>query len=635
MILERINGPGDLKGLAPEQLEVLAGEVRDLIVDTVSKTGGHLASSLGAVELAVALHATFDSPNDKIIWDVGHQAYAHKILTGRRDRFHTLRQSGGISGFLKRDESAHDIFGAGHSSTSVSAALGLATARDLAGESYDVVAVIGDGAMSAGMAFEAVNHAGHLKRDLIVILNDNEMSISQNVGALAGYLSRLRLDPGLGRLRDEVRAFVRQFPLIGRQAFEAAEYLESHLAYFLVPGALFEVLGFTYLGPFDGHDIGKLMAILKKARKSHGPRLIHVLTKKGHGYIPAEQDATRFHGTVPFDIETGESQPTGGGATYTDVFGSALLDLASRDQRIVAVTAAMCSGTGLDEFARKFPERFFDVGIAEQHAVTFAAAMALGGRRPVVAIYSTFIQRAYDQVIHDLCLQNLPVVLALDRAGSVGADGATHQGLFDISFLRAIPNLVIMAPADGNELRNMLYTALNLQGPTAIRYPRERVAGLEVDPRYVFIEPGRGRIIQEGDDLAILALGSMVNIAREAGEELAARGVRTTVADLRFIKPLDENLILSCARRCHNLITIEDNVAAGGVGTSVMELLQEHELEGVRIRTIGFPDCFVEHGTIAQTRAGYGLSVEGILTAAARLGMAGPRRTWVKKLMRV
>jgi len=634
MILERINEPGDLKGLSMEQLEQLAAEVRDLIVRTVSQTGGHLASSLGTVELTVALHAVFDSPGDKIIWDVGHQAYAHKILTGRRDRFPSLRQFGGISGFLKRDESMHDIFGAGHSSTSVSAALGLATARDLAGESHEVIAVIGDGAISAGMAFEAMNHAGHLRRDMIVILNDNEMSISQNVGALAGYLSRLRLDPGLARLRDEVRTFVRQFPLIGRQAFEAAEYLESHLAYFLVPGALFEVLGFTYLGPFDGHDIEKLMAIFKRTRKVRGPRLIHVLTQKGHGYVPAEQDATRFHGALPFDISTGESQQSAAKVTYTDVFGSTLVELAARDQRVVAITAAMCNGTGLDQFSRTYPDRFFDVGIAEQHAVTFGAAMALGGRRPVVAIYSTFLQRAYDQIIHDVCLQNLPLVLAIDRAGCVGADGATHQGVFDISFLRAVPNLVIMAPADENELRHMLYTALRLEGPVAIRYPRDRILGLPPAREYVFLEPGQGRILQEGDDLAILAVGSMVSVAREAGKELARRGVKATVADMRYIKPLDEKLVVSCAQRSHNLITIEENVAAGGMGSAVMELLQAREVEGVRIHCLGFPDQFVEHGSIAQTRAMHGLSVEGILAAAARLGMCAPRRGWVKKLMR-
>ncbi|MFH0802596.1 MAG: 1-deoxy-D-xylulose-5-phosphate synthase [bacterium] len=616
-ILEGISGPSDLKPLIFPQLNQLAEEVRELIIETISSTGGHLSSSLGAVDLAIALHAVFDSPNDKMIWDVGHQAYAHKILTGRREAFRTIRQYGGISGFPKRRESPHDAFDTGHSSTSISAALGLAKARDLTGGKEKIIAVMGDGALTAGMAYEGLNNAGHLGADLIVVLNDNEMSIARNVGAMAAYLSRLRMDPRFNKMRMDLSSLIRNIPKIGEKMFKAARNIETHLAYLILPGVIFETLGFTYLGPFDGHNIELLCQTFKKARDLKGPRIIHILTKKGKGYSFAEDDSTRFHGTIPFDVETGEGDDGTGKSipSYTQVFGQTLEELAAGDPKIVAVTAAMPDGTGLSDFSRKFPDRFFDVGIAEQHAVTFAAGLAAGGLRPVVALYSTFLQRAYDQVIHDVAMQNLPVVFAVDRGGLVGEDGETHHGVFDLSFLRIVPNLVIMAPKNENEFRRMLKTALVNPGPSVVRYSRGKCVGVPLDEVLEVLPIGRGEIMREGADVAIIAIGNMVYPSLLAAENLSSAGIDAAVIDARFIKPLDGELIEEVARRCRRIVTVEENVLAGGFGSAVGELLCSRGLGGALLRSIGLPDRFIEHGSSSLLREKAGLTGESISRA--------------------
>ncbi len=616
-ILETIKSPADLRTLSLPQMEKLAGEIRGLLIHTVSQTGGHLAPNLGVVELTIALHRVFDSPRDRIVWDVGHQAYVHKILTGRRQRFATLRQLGGISGFPKREESEHDAFGVGHSSTSISAALGIVLARDINKEKHKVVAVIGDGSLTGGQAYEALNYAGHLERDLTVILNDNEMSIDRNVGAMSEYLSKLRTDPAYYRMKRDVEYLLKRIPAIGERVASTVERLKDGLKYLVVPGMLFEELGFTYIGPIDGHNLAALIDVLQKSKPMAGPVLIHVITRKGKGYGPAESNADKFHGVGPFRVESGEIVKNGNKPSYTAVFGDAMIAVAEQDPDVIAITAAMPEGTGLKQFAARFPGRFFDVGIAEPNAVTMAAGLAAAGKKPVVAIYSTFLQRAYDQVIHDVCLQRLPVVFAIDRAGIVGEDGPTHQGVFDCSYLRSIPGLTIMAPKDENELRHMLYTAINLDGPAAIRYPRGCGLGADTGEQLRAIEIGRGEELRAGKDVALLAAGVMADPCLAASDLLARNGIRAGVVNARFIKPLDENLIRRLARDVGVIVTVEDNALAGGFGSAVLEYVNAANLNWVKIFRIGLPDKFIEHGTRPQLLARYGLTGEGIAAVVA------------------
>lgn len=618
--LEKIHEPKDLRALDMAELKGLAQEIRQEMIDVVSKNGGHLAPNLGVVELTLALHRTFDSPRDKIIWDVGHQTYVHKLLTGRLDQFKTLRQYHGLSGFPKRTESPHDCFETGHSSTSISAAIGFSKARDVLSENYHVVAVIGDGAMTGGMAFEALNHAGHSKTNLIVVLNDNEMSISPNVGAMSSYLNRLRTDPRYDKRKADVEYLLKRIPGIGSKVAKAAEKAKDSLKYLLVPGLLFEELGFTYLGPIDGHDQALVEQVLEQAKHKKGPVLVHVLTHKGKGYGPAEENPDVFHGVGPFEPETGKIIKQPAPPTYTSVFGDTLCALAKEDPTIVAITAAMPSGTGLNAFAEQFPERFFDVGIAEQHAVTFASGLAFGGLKPVVAIYSTFYQRAYDQVLHDVCLPKSNVVLAIDRAGIVGDDGPTHHGVFDISFFRIIPNLTFMAPKDENELRHLLYTALRLDGPVAIRYPRSVGQGVALDEPFKEIPVGKAEVLRDGRDVTLIGVGPMVYTCLLAAQELRHRGVDAAVVNLRYISPLDRDLILHYARLTKHLITIEDHVLSGGMGSAILELLEEEGLSSVAVERLGYSG-FVDQGSIPQLHKAHGLSVKGILQAAERLGL--------------
>lgn len=623
-ILERINTPCDLRPLSLDDMDTLAEEIRELIVRTVSETGGHLAPSLGVVELCLALHRAFQAPNDRIIWDVGHQCYTHKIITGRRDQFGTLRRYEGLSGFPSRLESIYDIFGTGHSSTSISAALGMAVARDLRGDERSVVAVIGDGAMTAGMAFEALNHAGHLHKRLVVVLNDNEMSIAKNVGALSGYLSRLRTDPMYSRGKEEFETLMRRIPAIGPRVLRWGERVKDSLKYLVVPGMLFEELGFTYLGPVDGHNIAAMVNVFNQARTADGPVLVHVLTRKGKGYAPAEANPDRFHGVGPFQIETGKTQKRAR-VSYTEVFGRTVMRLAQDDERIVAITGAMTTGTGLVEYSRRYPDRFFDVGIAEQHAVTLAAGLAVEGMRPVVAIYSTFLQRAFDQVVHDVCLQKLPVVFALDRSGLVGDDGPTHQGIYDLSYLRMIPNIVIAAPKDENELQHLLKTAVDHGGPMAVRYPRGTGTGCPLDQELKDIPVGKGEVVRDGDDVTLLAIGNMVQVALEASEILNEKGINAAVINARFVKPLDIDLITSYAKRTRIVITLEENTTCGGFGSAVLELLSAKEIDGVRVRMIGIPDIFVEHGKPSILRENYGLTTDTVVETVIRERRRAPK----------
>lgn len=613
--LDKINQPQDIKKLSPSQLIELAGEIRGLLVHTVAQTGGHLAPNLGVVELTLAIHKVFDSPVDKIVWDVGHQAYVHKILTGRRERFATLRQFGGISGFPKRNESEHDVFGTGHSSTSISAALGLALARDMSGSKHHVLAVIGDGSLTGGEAYEALNHAGDLGTNLVVILNDNEMSIAKNVGAMSEYLSKMRTAPTYTKVKHDIEFLLRRIPAIGESVAKTAERFKDSVRYLLVPGMLFEELGFTYIGPLDGHNIEVLTDFLNKAKNMQGPVLIHTLTCKGKGYAPAECNADKYHGVAPFCVETGEVIKNGNKPSYTKVFGDTLIKLAEKNNDIVAITAAMPEGTGLQNFAAKFPGRFFDVGIAEPHAVTMAAAMASQGKRPVVAVYSTFGQRAYDQILHDVCLQKLPVVLALDRAGIVGEDGPTHHGVFDYSYLRHIPNIVIMAPKDEDELRHMLYTALSVDVPTVIRYPRGSGLGIALRENLTKLELGKAEQLTHGKDVVFMAAGTMVEPCLKAGKILAERGISAGVVNTRFVKPLDEQIIRRLARDVGVIVTVEDNVLAGGFGSAVLENINAQNLNWVKLLRLGLPDKFVEHGSRAQLLEKYGLNSEGIAAA--------------------
>jgi 1-deoxy-D-xylulose-5-phosphate synthase len=616
MLLETIHYPADLKKLPIEKLSALAEEIRSFLLTTVSETGGHLGSNLGAVELTLALHYCFTTPQDKIIWDVGHQAYTHKILTGRRDVFATQRQYKGISGFPKRSESEHDAFGVGHASTSISAGLGMAVADALNHHTNNVIAVIGDGSLTGGIAFEGLNQAGHLKKNLIVVLNDNEMSISKNVGAFSAFVSRKMTTRHFRELKREMKELLTSIPAIGKDILKFARRAENSLKSFLTPGALFEALGFDYIGPIDGHDLPRLIEVFSNASEADVPQLIHVMTTKGKGYSPAEKTPDKFHGVGAFDLSTGKAPAKVAARSYTEVFGRTLVELAQEDPALVAITAAMPDGTGLNYFAEALPERFFDVGIAEQHGVCFAAGLAADGLKPVVAIYSTFMQRAYDQVFHDICLQNLPVVIAMDRAGLVGDDGPTHHGVFDISFLRHLPGLTFMAPKDENELRHMLKTALSLNKPVALRYPRGAGYGVALDEAIKILPVGKGELLREGTALTIVAIGATVMPALKAAEQLAQQGIQSAVVNARFIKPLDSELILSQARSTGAIITVEENVLQGGFGSAVLELLYDNDLGHVRIKRLGLPDRFIEHGSQAQLRNDVGIDTEGIVAAA-------------------
>jgi len=620
-LLKRINSPADLKRLPEESLGQLAGEIREAIIATVSSTGGHLASNLGVVELTIALHYIFDSPQDKIIWDVGHQSYTHKLLTGRRKEFHTLRQYGGISGFPRQSEGPFDLFNVGHSGTSISAALGMAEAQKHKKENKSIVAVIGDGSVNTGIAFEGLNQTGDLKSKLIVILNDNEMSISPNVGALASYLSRIITGKAYNRLYTEMMGFLNTIPNVGPTLSRVLKQAEESFKGFIVPGLLFEELGFKYVGPIQGHNLRHLIENLRNIRNlKRRPILLHVITKKGKGYPPAEKDPEAFHGIGPFDRKTGKCHKSKTPLlNYTDVFSEALIKLAREDDRIMAITAGMTTGTGLTKFRELFPERFYDVGIAEQHAVTFASGLAAGGFRPVVAIYSTFLQRAYDQIFHDVCLQNEPVVFAIDRGGIVGEDGPTHHGLFDLSYLRHLPNLVIMSPKDENELRHMLNTALKLEMPTAIRYPRGKVAGVEIDEAMNTIPLGKAEVLCQGSDLAIFAIGNTVLPALSAADLLKKKGIGVTVVNSRFIKPLDDELICALARKIGAIVTVEENVLAGGFGSAILETLEQNCIERTKVKRIGVPDTFVEHGPQKILREKYCLDETGIFQTVLHL----------------
>ena len=607
-LLNAINSPDDLRHLERKQLPQLANELRQFLIESVSKTGGHLSSNLGTVELSVALHYVFNTPHDKLVWDVGHQTYTHKILTGRREAMKTLRMAGGISGFPKRNESSYDAFGTGHSSTSISAALGMAVAAKLAGSDSRSVAIIGDGAMTGGMAFEALNNAGAMNTNLLVVLNDNDMSISSPVGALNNYLAKLMSGGFYTAMRRGSEKVLKGMPPV----LEFAKRAEEHVKGMVTPGTLFEEFGFNYIGPIDGHDLDVLVTTLNNIRHLEGPQFLHVVTQKGKGYVHAEEDSVLYHGVGKFDPLNGIAPKAESKPSYTQIFGDWLCDMAEQDERLVGITPAMCEGSGMAAFTQKFPERYFDVGIAEQHALTFAAGLACEGMKPVVAIYSTFLQRAYDQLIHDIAIQNLPVMLAIDRGGLVGADGATHAGCFDLSFLRCIPNMTLMAPADENECRQMLTTAFHLDTPSAVRYPRGCGPGVAPDKILKVLPIGKGEIRRVGKKVAILAFGSMLTPSLVAAQQLNA-----SVANMRFVKPLDEELILQLAREHSLLVTVEENTVQGGAGSAVAEFLQ---LQGVTVRLLhlGLPDAFLEHGDAAQMLADYGLDATGITASIRR-----------------
>jgi 1-deoxy-D-xylulose-5-phosphate synthase len=618
-LLDRIDNPADLKRLAKPELEQLAAEIRQELVTTVSANGGHLASNLGVVELTIALHRVFDSPRDKLIWDVGHQSYVHKLLTGRRQQFTSLRQYGGLSGFTCRSESEHDPFGAGHASTSISAALGMAIARDLAGDDYHVVAVIGDGAITGGMAFEAINQVGHLGSRICVVLNDNGMSISPTVGGIAKLLNRVRLDYRYRWAEAESKRVLDILPL-GKKLWQFGQWLTRGFKGLIMPTVLWEELGLTYIGPVDGHDINALEIALAQARDYSRPTFVHVITTKGKGYQPAEGDAVYFHGVAA------EGKNDGTAPSYSEVFAQTVLRLARENPKLVAVTPAMPEGNCLSIVGAEFPQRVFDVGICEQHAVTFAAGLAAQGFRPVVAIYSTFLQRAFDQLIHDVCLQDLPVTFAIDRSGIVGDDGKTHQGTFDISYLMLIPNLIIAAPKDENELQHLLYTAVQSKHPMAIRYPRGSGVGVKLDAELRQIPIGKGEILRQGKDVAILAIGTTVAPALEAARALADKGIEATVVNARFAKPLDAELITDLAGRIKRLVTVEENALSGGFGNGIIDLLQQSGISEIRVKTIGIPDEFVEHGSQSRLRANYGLDAEGIARQVLELFSKQPTR---------
>ena len=618
-ILEKIDNPSDLKQLQRSELPRLAAEIRQKIVEVVSKTGGHLASSLGAVELAIAIHYVFDVPTDKLVWDVGHQAYAHKLLTGRQERFHTLRQFGGLCGFTRMSESPYDSFSTGHSSTSISASLGMACGKALKGEKSKVIAVIGDGSMTAGLAYEALNQAGDLKKDLIVILNENDMSISKNVGALSSFLSRKFSGKKLQELRKELGEFLKSLPRFGDDIYQFAKRSEESFKTFVTPGMLFEAFNFEYFGPINGHNLDHLIDILNNIKYLNEPVLLHTTTRKGQGYPPAEKNPTYFHGVGCFEVRTGQCiNNTTVAPTYTEMFGNTMLELAEKNENILAVTAAMPEGTGLVKFSERFPDRFFDVGIAEQHGVTFAAGLATEGYRPVVAIYSTFLQRAYDQILHDVCLESLPVVFAMDRGGIVGEDGATHHGLFDLCYLRSLPNMVIMAPKDENELRNMLYTAISRNGPSAIRYPRGIGMEVELDKEPDILPIGKAEVLTEGSDILILAIGKSVCDCLEAEKQLRKKGIFSTVVNCRFVKPVDVALFTELALKIPRIITVEENMRQGGFGSAVLECLSDEDIK-CHIKRIGIEDVFVEHGPQKLLRQKYHVDGTAIIKAAESL----------------
>ncbi|HEX2120078.1 MAG TPA: 1-deoxy-D-xylulose-5-phosphate synthase [Thermoanaerobaculia bacterium] len=624
-LLDSIETPRDLRTLDRKQLPQVAQEIRDTIIDVVSRKGGHFGGNLGIVELTLALHYVFDTPRDQIVFDTGHQTYPHKLITGRRGRFDTIRQHNGISGFCKREESEYDVFNAGHASTSISAALGIAKARDFRKEDYRVVAVIGDGALSGGLAFEGLNQAGHLKSRLIIILNDNDMSISTNVGAISGYLNQIIKGKRYVQLKDLAKGVMDRIPLIGGKLHDFASEMEELLKHMVVPGTLFEELGFKYLGPYDGHDLETLLNVLGENKDYPGPLLVHVLTKKGKGYTPAEDKPIWSHGVNPFDIPTGEvrKSDTPQPPTYTAVFADALIELAKNDPKIVAVTAAMPEGTGLDKFAKHFPDRMFDVGIAEEHAVTFCGGMATQGMKPVAAIYSTFLQRAFDQVFHDVAIMDLPVVFALDRGGIAGADGPTHHGIYDMAYLRIFPNMICMAPKDENELRHMVKTAFETCHPTSLRYPRGNGAGVAIDGEMKSLPIGKGEVMREGDAATIFAIGNEVWPSMQAAEILAKEDINVTVINARFIKPLDDELIAKYCKPYSSVITVEEGSLAGGFGAAIMERCQELGIADVRFHRIGIPDEYVHHGAQDVLRAQYDLHAEGIAKRVREFLAAG------------
>lgn len=611
MILEQIKGPEDLKKLTSEELSQLAEEIRAFLIEKISHTGGHLASNLGVVELTIALFRTFDLPEDKIIWDVGHQSYTHKILSGRRMEFDELRQYGGLSGFPKRKESPYDSFDTGHSSTSISAGLGIAQGRDILGEDYKVVSVIGDGALTGGMAYEALNNAARMKKNFIIILNDNKMSISENVGGMSRYLGGLRTGAGYNDLKKNVADTLERIPVVGGRMIDKIKRTKNSIKQLFIPGMLFENMGITYLGPVDGHNIPALCKVLKEAQKLDHAVLVHVLTKKGKGYEPAEKNPAHFHGVSPFDIKTGKPLAEKKYPTYTDVFSKKLCQLGETHPELVAVTAAMPDGTGVAAFGKKFPDRFFDVGIAEAHAVTSAAGMAAAGLRPVVAVYSSFLQRGYDQILHDVCIQNLPVLFAVDRAGLVGSDGETHQGIFDYSYLTSIPNMSVAAPKNLWELRAMLDFAMDYKAPFAIRYPR----GTAYRGLKEFMQPiayGKGEMIYEEENIALLAVGSMVSTGEHVREKLKEEGVSCTLANARFVKPFDKELVDRLAKNHRLIVTMEENVLQGGFGLPVTAYIHEHYLQ-VKVMNIALPDAYVEHGNVSVLRKGLGIDSDSII----------------------
>ena len=608
-LLKTINSPSELRLLDRKLLPQLADELRAFLIESVSKTGGHLSSNLGTIELTIALHYVFNTPDDKLVWDVGHQTYAHKILTGRRDAMKSLRMANGLSGFPKRSESEFDAFGTGHSSTSISAALGMAVAARLSGNDKRAVAIIGDGALTGGMAFEALNCAGTLDANLLVVLNDNDMSISTPVGALNNYLAKLMSGRFYAAMRRGSEKVLKGMPPV----LEFAKRAEEHFKGMVIPGTLFEELGFNYIGPIDGHDLDTLVATLQNIRQLEGPQFLHIVTQKGKGYAQAEEDCVLYHGVSKFDPARGIVAKAASQKTYTQIFGDWLCDMAAADDKLIGITPAMCEGSGMVDFAKRFPQRYFDVGIAEQHALTFAAGLACDGFKPVVAIYSTFLQRAYDQLIHDIAIQNLPVMLAIDRGGLVGADGATHAGSFDLSYLRCIPNMTVMTPSDENECRQMLTTAYRMNTPTAVRYPRGNGIGVEVHEELLPLSVGKGELRRQGKLVAILAFGSMLAPALEAGNQIDA-----TVVNMRFVKPLDEELVLQMAREHSLLVTVEENVAQGGAGSAVAECLSTHGIV-VKILHLGLPDHFIEQGEHKQLLADCGLDAAGLLKSISRL----------------
>ena len=613
MLLEKIQSPEDIKHLSPDELKELAYEIRARLIQVTSKTGGHVAPNLGTVELTLALHYVFHSPEDKLVWDVGHQAYVHKLLTGRNKDFDSLRQFHGVSGFPKRSESEHDCFGVGHASTSISAATGFAISRDQKKEKHEVIAIIGDGSLTGGMAYEALDHAGHLGLNMTVILNDNDMSIDKNVGSMSEYLTRVRSGSNYKKTKNELEGFLKKIPALGPKMFDIADSFKDSLRNLVVPGSFFEELGFKYFGPINGHNLPQLISVLENSKNFDCPVLIHCITTKGKGYLPAEERPDKFHGTGAYDPKTGQSASSKSTPTYTDIFAKTMIALGKQDKRISGITAAMPSGTGIGAFAKQFPDRSYDVGIAEEHAVTMASAMALDGQKPVVAIYSTFLQRSFDQIIHDVALQNAPVIFALDRGGIVGEDGPTHHGVFDLSYLRMIPNMVVMAPKDENELQNMLYSATKYDAPTAIRYPRGKGLGVALDETFRYLEVGSAEVLQEGTDILMIAVGSMVHPATNVANTLEQKGYSVGIINARFIKPLDQTTLLSQISKAKHIITLEENMLAGGFGSAVSELLKTNGNTDYSMLSIGIPDEFVPHGNTDILKKELQLDEDGIL----------------------